>query len=58
VYINAHFKEKPSLHPIVATVNVSPFHFQRMFTGWAGVRPKKFIQYISLDFAKGLEKTA
>jgi AraC family transcriptional regulator of adaptative response/methylated-DNA-[protein]-cysteine methyltransferase len=60
VYINTHFKEKPSLHQIAAAWNISPFRFQQIFTEWAGVSPKKFIQYINFDFdfAKGLEKTA
>lgn len=33
---------------------MSPFHFQRLFTEWAGVSPKKFLQYISLQHAKSL----
>src|SRR5690606_17525576 len=33
-------------------VHVSPFHFQRLFTDWAGTTPKKFLQYISLEHAK------
>lgn len=32
VYINTHFKEKPSLHQIAAALNISPFHFQQIFT--------------------------
>lgn len=35
---------------------MSPFHFQRLFTEWAGVSPKKFLQYISLQHAKQLLK--
>lgn len=53
-YIKDHFKAQPSLEDIAEAVHVSPFHFQRMFRKWVGVSPKKFMQYISLDYAKGL----
>ena len=42
-YIQLHFKEQPSLDQVAAEVNMSPFHFQRLFTDWAGISPKKFI---------------
>lgn len=51
-YISTHFKEQPGLEEIAAHIYVSPYHFQRMFTEWAGVSPKKFLQYISLEHAK------
>ncbi len=55
-YITDHFKEQPDLDEVAKQVHVSPFHFQRMFKEWAGVSPKKFLQYISLDHAKSLLK--
>lgn len=55
-YICERFKEQPSLEDIAAKVNMSPFHFQRVFTEWAGVSPKKFTQYLSLEYAKKLLK--
>jgi AraC family transcriptional regulator of adaptative response/methylated-DNA-[protein]-cysteine methyltransferase len=55
-YIRDHFKTQPNLETIAAHAGLSPFHFQRMFTEWAGVSPKKFLQYISLDYAKKLLK--
>ncbi len=51
-YINTHFREQPGLDQIAEKVHLSPFHFQRLFTEWAGVSPKKFLQYISLEHAK------
>lgn len=45
---------QPSLNDIAAAVHLSPQHFQRTFTAWAGVSPKKFIQYLSLNHAKQL----
>lgn len=55
-FINDTFKTQPSLEAIADAVHVSPYHFQRMFTQWAGVSPKKFMQYISLSHAKDLLK--
>ena len=54
VYINHNFREQPSLEEISTAVNMSPFHFQRLFSDWAGVSPKKFLQYVSLRYAKQL----
>ena len=51
-YIRNNFKNQPTLDEIAEKVHLSPFHFQRIFTDWAGVSPKKFLQYISLDHAK------
>lgn len=56
-YIRANFKQQPSLQDIAEQVHVSPFHFQRLFSEWAGVTPKSFLQYISIEYAKGLIKS-
>ncbi|MBN9298296.1 MAG: methylated-DNA--[protein]-cysteine S-methyltransferase [Filimonas sp.] len=55
-YIRTNFKEQPSLDDIAANVHLSPFHFQRMFTEWAGVSPKKFLQYLTVSYAKDILK--
>lgn len=55
-YIQQNFKTQPNLDAIAEQVHVSPFHFQRMFTEWAGTTPKKFLQYISVEHAKHLLK--
>ena len=55
-YIHKNFQQQPDLDEVAKQVHVSPFHFQRMFKEWAGVSPKKFLQYISLEHAKGLLK--
>jgi len=53
-YINANFKQQPSLEELAEQVNLSPYHFQRLFKQWAGTTPKKFLQFISLNHAKNL----
>lgn len=52
VYIKVNFKRQPSLQEIAEAINLSPFYFQRLFADWAGVSPKKFMQYLSIEHAK------
>ncbi|GAB3814910.1 bifunctional transcriptional activator/DNA repair enzyme AdaA [Pontibacter rugosus] len=51
-YIREHARQQPELEQIAAHVHMSPHHFQRVFTAWAGVSPKKFLQYLTLYHAK------
>ena len=53
-YIRKHFKDQPSLDEVAEHLHLSPFHFQRMFNAWAGVSPKKFLQFLSIQHAKQL----
>jgi len=55
-YIRDNFKTQPSLDEIADKVAMSPYHFQRMFTDWAGVSPKKFLQFLTVEHAKKLLK--
>lgn len=55
-YIKINFKEQPNLDEVAEKVHLSPFHFQRLFTDWAGTSPKKFLQYTSIEYAKKLLK--
>ena len=56
VSLKDNFKRQPDLDEVAGEVFLSPFHFQRLFKEWAGVSPKKFLQYTSLEYAKGLLK--
>ena len=51
-FIVANAKEQPSLFDVAEEVSISQFHFQRIFTEWAGVSPKKFLQYITAGYLK------
>ncbi len=55
-YIKNNFKKQPDLDEVAAKINISPFHFHRMFTEWAGVSPKKFLQYLTIEYAKKMLK--
>lgn len=52
-FITVNAKSQPSLFEMAEEVSTSQFHFQRLFTEWAGVSPKKFLQYITADYLKG-----
>ncbi|MBB6274459.1 AraC family transcriptional regulator of adaptative response/methylated-DNA-[protein]-cysteine methyltransferase [Pedobacter cryoconitis] len=55
-YLNGNFKTQPGLEEVAEKINLSPFHFQRLFTEWAGVSPKKFLQYLTIEHAKKMLK--
>ena len=51
-YIEDHRLCQPGLEEVAAGVGMSPFHLQRLFTAWAGVSPKLFLRYVTLDHAR------
>ncbi|MCR8647197.1 bifunctional helix-turn-helix domain-containing protein/methylated-DNA--[protein]-cysteine S-methyltransferase [Leptospira interrogans] len=53
-FIQKNAISQPELDEVAKSVNLSPFHFQRLFTEWAGVSPKQFLQYITLQNAKSI----
>jgi len=53
-YIKTNFKNQPGLNEVAEKMNLSPYHFQRLFSDWAGISPKKFLQYITVEYAKQL----
>ena len=55
-YLSQNFKEQPNLDEVAKQVHLSPFHFQRLFTEWAGVSPKKFVQFLTIEYAKNILK--
>ncbi|MBB4806137.1 AraC family transcriptional regulator of adaptative response/methylated-DNA-[protein]-cysteine methyltransferase [Chryseobacterium defluvii] len=55
-YIRSNFRLQPGLDEVAEKIHLSPAHFQKIFTDWAGTSPKKFLQFISLEHAKNLLK--
>lgn len=51
-YIDEHFRDQPSLGEIAAGVGLSEYHFQRLFRRWAGISPKRFVQFLTAEFAR------
>lgn len=57
-YIESNRKRQPSLEDVARHVCLSPFHFQRMFTAWAGISPKRFLEYLNVEYAKRILATS
>ncbi|HEX9628129.1 MAG TPA: methylated-DNA--[protein]-cysteine S-methyltransferase [Acidiferrobacterales bacterium] len=53
-YLDTNFRRQPGLGEIAAAVGLSPFHFQRLFRRWAGVSPKRFLQFLTAEYAAAL----
>jgi len=51
-FLDASSPTRPSLEQVARHVGMSPFHFQRLFTRWAGISPKRFSQVLALEYAK------
>jgi len=51
-FLDERFPEQPDLAEVAKSVNLSPYHFQRLFKRWAGISPKRFLQFLMLDYAK------
>jgi AraC family transcriptional regulator, regulatory protein of adaptative response / methylated-DNA-[protein]-cysteine methyltransferase len=53
-FLEQRFQEQPSLEAVAGALGLSPAHFQRLFRRWAGISPKRFVQYLTAEYAKQL----
>lgn len=53
-YLEANFTQQPSLDDLAAHLHLSPYHLQRLFKRWAGISPKRFLQFLTADYARQL----
>ncbi len=53
-FIQGNIDAQPSLAEVAAHISLSPYHFQRLFRRWAGVSPKRFLEYLTVNQAKRL----
>lgn len=51
-FLEENFHQQPDLDEVAEKVHLSPFHFQRIFTEWAGISPKRFLQFLTVDYLK------
>ncbi len=51
-YLEAHVKDQPDLSALAEQMGYSEFHFQRLFTRWVGISPKRFLQFLTKEHAK------
>ena len=54
LYLEQNYRNQPTLEEVAAGVHLSKYHFQRMFSRWAGISPKRFMQFLTLNHAKAL----
>jgi AraC family transcriptional regulator of adaptative response/methylated-DNA-[protein]-cysteine methyltransferase len=53
-FLDQHHTEQPDLGSLADAAGLSPFHFHRLFSTWAGVTPKDFLQCLTLEHVKEL----
>ena len=53
-FLSENFHSQPSLKEISAKIHVSEYHFQRLFSRWVGISPKRFLQFLTKEYAKTL----
>src|SRR4028118_539551 len=51
-FMRQNHLNQPNLATVAQHVNLSEYHFQRLFTRWAGISPKHFLQYLTVEYAK------
>lgn len=56
IFLEKNFHHQPTLKEIADSVYVSEYHFQRLFSSWVGISPKRFLQYLTKEYAKRLLK--
>lgn len=53
-FLEQNFQNQPDLKEIADGIGLSEYHFQRLFTRWAGISPKRFLQFLAVNYAKQL----
>lgn len=53
-YLEQNFRNQPELGDVARYVGLSEAHFQRLFRRWAGISPKRFVQYLTAEHARRL----
>lgn len=51
-YLRQHAREQPELDTLAAHIGLSPHHLQRVFSEWVGISPKRFLQFLTKDYAR------
>jgi AraC family transcriptional regulator of adaptative response/methylated-DNA-[protein]-cysteine methyltransferase len=54
LFLEKNFRQQPDLKEVAASVGLSEYHFQRLFSRWAGISPKRFLQFLTIEYAKQL----
>jgi AraC family transcriptional regulator, regulatory protein of adaptative response / methylated-DNA-[protein]-cysteine methyltransferase len=54
LFLEKNFRQQPDLKEVATSVGLSEYHFQRLFSRWAGISPKRFLQFLTIEYAKQL----
>ena len=54
LYLDENFREQPTLSELARNVSLSEYHFHRLFKRWAGITPKQFLKFLTIEYAKNL----
>ncbi|RJO64128.1 MAG: methylated-DNA--[protein]-cysteine S-methyltransferase [Myxococcales bacterium] len=57
-FIQSNWREQPPLKEIARAAHMSEFHFQRLFTRWVGISPKRYVQFLTIDRARAILRDA
>lgn len=52
LFLEQNFHRQPRLAEVARSVHLSEYHFQRLFRRWAGISPKRFLQFLTVEYAK------
>jgi AraC family transcriptional regulator of adaptative response/methylated-DNA-[protein]-cysteine methyltransferase len=53
-FLQTSYRRQPDLSAVARSAHLSEYHFQRLFTRWVGISPKRFLQYLTVEHAKGV----
>lgn len=51
-YLEENIRNQPDLEALAAEIGLSPYHFHRLFSRWVGTTPKRFLQFVTVEYAK------
>jgi AraC family transcriptional regulator of adaptative response/methylated-DNA-[protein]-cysteine methyltransferase len=52
LFLERNFHRQPRLEEVARSISLSEYHFQRLFRRWAGISPKRFLQFLTVEYAK------
>jgi AraC family transcriptional regulator of adaptative response/methylated-DNA-[protein]-cysteine methyltransferase len=53
-FLEQNYRRQPELKEVAESIHLSEYHFQRLFTRWVGISPKRFLQFLTKENAKAM----
>ena len=54
LFLEQNYRRQPELKEVAESIHLSEYHFQRLFTRWVGISPKRFLQFLTKENAKAM----